>query len=246
METAKKTHPMILVAAASVTAVSLAGVATLAGWFPASTAQTSASMAPLTATNITTPVATVAKADAPTTLSIPAGARITVEPKSENQVATKWAPRPAEQKVTTASRQDDTGYTRVSATPASSNGVYVENAQKPATQAVCHSCGTIQGIQETSTNAEGTGLGAVAGGVLGGLAGSQIGGGNGKKAMAVLGAVGGAFAGHEVEKRVRADKQYQITVRFDDGSTRTYTETQAPQWQSGDRVRLDNGRLILL
>lgn len=98
METAKKTHPMILVAAASVTAVSLAGVATLAGWFPASTAQTSASMAPLTATNITTPVATVAKADAPTTLSIPAGARITVEPKSENQVATKWAPRPAEQK----------------------------------------------------------------------------------------------------------------------------------------------------
>ena len=78
------------------------------------------------------------------------------------------------------------------------------------------------------------------------MLGSQIGGGNGKKAMAVVGAAGGAFGGHEVEKRVRGDTQYQVTVHFDDGSTRTYTETQAPQWQSGDRVRLDNGQLVLL
>jgi len=45
---------------------------------------------------------------------------------------------------------------------------------------------------------------------------------------------------------MRGETQYEITVRFDDGRTRTYTETQAPQLQNGDRVRLDNGRLSML
>jgi len=29
-----------------------------------------------------------------------------------------------------------------------------------------------------------------------------------------------AFAGHQVEKNVRSEKQYQVTVRFDDGAVR--------------------------
>ena len=99
-------------------------------------------------------------------------------------------------------------------------------------------------VRELSNKGEGTGLGAIAGGVLGGLLGSQIGGGHGKTAMAVVGAAGGAFAGHEVEKRVRGETQYEVTVRFDDGRTHTYTEAQAPQLRSGDRVRFANGHLM--
>lgn len=250
MKTASKTHPMIIVAAASVTVLSLAGVAALAGWLPGR-GEAGAVPSPLVAS---TP-ATTAKTDGPTTLAIPSGSTITVKPKTEARVASNRAARQLEPTAANVPPPQG-GYTRVansSGQAASDNGIYVENARPagntpPAASApaVCHSCGTIQSVQEISNKGEGTGLGAVAGGVLGGLLGSQIGGGNGKKAMAVVGAAGGAFAGHEVEKRVRGETQYQITVRFDDGNTRSYTETTATQMQSGDRVRLENGRLVML
>lgn len=254
METASKTHPMIIVAAASVTALSLAGVAALAGWMPGHSDAVATPVAPLAASAPASAPASIARTEGPTTLAIPSGSSITVKPKQEARAASRPAPRPLE--PTAATLPPQTGYTRVANTATqpvgtpNDNGIYVENSRPNAntapTPAVCNSCGTVQGVQEISNNGEGTGLGAVAGGVLGGLLGSQIGGGNGKKAMAVLGAVGGAFAGHETEKRVRAEKQYQISVRFDDGSTRSFTETEAPPVHSGDRVRLENGRLVML
>lgn len=266
METPRKTHPMILVAAASVTALSLAGVASLAGWLPARAPMTTLAT-PLAATieqaapvaaPVAAPAATpapVARADAPATISVPSGSTITVAPKATTPPARHAASTPhrATQAMSSPEPAPQPGYTKVAAQTTNDSGIYVENArtaQTPAPQApaaaVCTTCGTIQSVHEVTSKGEGTGLGAVAGGVLGGLAGSQVGRGNGKTAMAVLGAVGGAFAGHEVEKRVRADKQYQVTVRFDDGSTRSYTETEAGQWQNGDRVRVENGQLVLL
>lgn len=250
MKTASKTHPMIIVAAASVTVLSLAGVAALAGWMPGH-GEANALPSPLVAS---APAAT-AKTEGPATLAIPSGSTITVKPKTEARVASNRAPRPVEPTAANVP-PPQSGYTRVAnssgqaASAPNDNGIYVENA-RPASNtapapAVCHNCGTIQSVQEISNKGEGTGLGAIAGGVLGGLLGSQVGGGNGKKAMAVVGAAGGAFAGHEVEKRVRGETQYQVTVRFDDGNTRTYTETTATQLQSGDRVRLENGRLVML
>lgn len=253
METPRKTHPMILVAAASVTALSLTGVAALSGWLPQHGSAANSPMAPLAAVL----PAEVAK---PATLNIPAGSRITVEHRNE---ARKASVRPLTTNggnPATTSAQTPPGYTRVSSTPANDNGIYVENArpapiqlqnqQPPQAQssapAICHECGTVESIREIGSKGEGTGLGAIAGGVLGGLLGSQIGGGNGKKAMAVVGAAGGAYAGHEVEKRMRGETQYEITVRFDDGRTRTYTEAQTPQLQNGDRVRLANGRLAII
>jgi outer membrane lipoprotein SlyB len=253
METLRKTHPMILVAAASVTALSLAGVASLAGWMPTANHATSATTAPLAA---------VTKTESPATISVPPGTTITVEPRAASRSGnhrTANTARPTQQTVANAEPQP--GYTRVASTstqPVSDNGIYVENARPAPVQAqntapaynqqpaVCNDCGTVESVREISNKGEGTGLGAVAGGVLGGLLGSQIGGGNGKKAMAVVGAAGGAFAGHEVEKRMRGETLYEVTVRYDDGRTRTYTETTATQLQNGDRVRLENGRLVML
>ena len=45
--------------------------------------------------------------------------------------------------------------------------------------------------------------------------------------MAVLGAVGGGVAGHEVEKQVRSETYFSINVRMDDGSTLTFRRAQA-------------------
>jgi outer membrane lipoprotein SlyB len=60
------------------------------------------------------------------------------------------------------------------------------------------------------------------------VVGHQVGGGNGKKAMTVLGAVGGGLAGHEIEKHARATTVYHVQLRMDDGSKRTVTQTTSP------------------
>lgn len=105
----------------------------------------------------------------------------------------------------------------------------------------CLECGVIQSVREIETKGEGSGLGAVGGAVVGGILGSQVGGGNGKKVMTVVGAVGGAVAGNEIEKRVKSAKNYEITVRFDDGSSRVISEASAPTWRAGDKVKVING-----
>lgn len=91
--------------------------------------------------------------------------------------------------------------------------------------AVCRSCGVVQSVTEVREKGEGSGLGAIAGGVLGGVLGNQGGHGRGKTALTVLGAVGGGLAGNEVEKRTRGHTVYNVRVRMDDGSERSYQES---------------------
>jgi outer membrane lipoprotein SlyB len=42
----------------------------------------------------------------------------------------------------------------------------------------------------------------------------------------------------------RVTTRYQIQVRMSDGSVKTLTYSSAPAWKAGDRVRLQNGRLV--
>jgi outer membrane lipoprotein SlyB len=86
-----------------------------------------------------------------------------------------------------------------------------------------------------------TGVGAVAGGVLGGVLGHQIGNGNGRTAATVLGAVGGGFAGNEVEKRTHTVTVYEVAVRMQDGSLRHVQTGSAPP--IGKAVTLRNNVL---
>jgi outer membrane lipoprotein SlyB len=96
----------------------------------------------------------------------------------------------------------------------------------PVAAAPCATCGVVESVQAVKKKGEGTGLGAVAGGVVGGAVGSQMGKGNGRTAMTVLGAIGGGVAGHEIEKRARAETVYQVRVRMDDGSVRSFQRPQ--------------------
>ena len=64
----------------------------------------------------------------------------------------------------------------------------------------------IESVREIETKGQGSGLGAVGGVVVGGLLGNQVGVGHDKDAMTVVGAVGGAFAGNEIEKRTKSTK----------------------------------------
>ena len=107
--------------------------------------------------------------------------------------------------------------------------------------AICASCGTVESVQAVQEKGEGSGLGVAGGAIAGGLLGHQAGGGNGKTALTVLGAVGGAFAGNEVEKRVRATTVYDVRVRMEDGSVRTFRRNES--MAAGTRVQVEGNSL---
>ena len=111
----------------------------------------------------------------------------------------------------------------------------------PRSASVCATCGRVESVSAVKQKGEGTGLGVVGGAVVGGLLGSQIGGGSGKNVATVLGAVGGGVAGNEVEKRARSTTLYQVKVRMDDGSLRTVTQSTAPA--VGQKVTVDGSTL---
>ncbi len=93
---------------------------------------------------------------------------------------------------------------------------------------VCSTCGRVESVQAIQQAEPATGVGAVAGGVLGAVVGNQIGKGNGRTAATVLGAVGGGYVGHQVEQRSRTRTVYQVAIRMDDGSLRRFTRAQPP------------------
>ena len=106
----------------------------------------------------------------------------------------------------------------------------------------CASCGNIESIRQFKTRAQGSGVGAAGGAILGGLLGNQIGGGHGRQLATVAGAVGGGVVGNQVEGNMRATRSYTIPVRMDDGSHRTFHRS-SPGWQSGERVHVVKGDL---
>ncbi len=107
----------------------------------------------------------------------------------------------------------------------------------------CNHCGNIESVREVTQRAQGSGLGAAGGAVLGGLLGNQVGGGNGRKLATVAGAVGGAVVGNQVEGHMKATRSYEIRVRLNDGGARTFHQQSAAGWRTGDRVKVVNGTL---
>lgn len=114
---------------------------------------------------------------------------------------------------------------------------------KPAA-APCAQCGVIESIRVVEVPAEGSGVGAVGGAVVGGILGHQVGGGRGRDLATVAGAVGGVVAGNEIEKRMKTSSGYEVTVRFDDGGTRVLRETGTPTWRNGQHVKVVDGAIV--
>jgi len=73
--------------------------------------------------------------------------------------------------------------------------------------------------------------------------GSQVGGGDGRKAAGVAGAVGGALIGREIDKRNDRRDHYEVLLSMADGRQEMLTLEDAPQVKVGDRVRLVDGAL---
>jgi len=240
VQTKSGTHPLFYAAAGSVILFSALGSAAIMGWIPKGGADTGITQAPSAAVAaatpapapqpvVTAPAATprpVARAE-----SYPAHRAEQKHEPVRPAIAATQAPtadsqRPEDQRVVLAQAQ-----TLPPSPPA------------PVVVPICHECGVIESVNEVEKAGEGSGLGAVAGGVVGAIAGKQVGGGRGRNVMSVLGAVGGAVAGNQIEKHVKTVKSYDITIRFEDGTSRTLSQPTAPVWRTGDRVRFVNGAI---
>ena len=72
-------------------------------------------------------------------------------------------------------------------------------------------------VRELVEQKDPSGLGIIAGGLIGGGLGSLVGGGTGRTVATVVGALGGGYVGNQVEKG-QTQVSYQIGVKYDDGS----------------------------
>ncbi len=81
-------------------------------------------------------------------------------------------------------------------------------------------------------------------GIAGGLLGHQIGGGSGQTAATIVGGVGGAVAGNKIQQRTRgANETFRVTVRYKNGATETIRQDDISDMRTGDRVRVEGGRV---
>lgn len=116
-------------------------------------------------------------------------------------------------------------------------------ASAPAPAPVCQDCGTVSSVTAIKVKGKGTGMGAVAGAIAGVAAGNQVGDGKGTDVAKVVGAIGGAYAGNQAEKYIRAETVFDVSVRMDNGTTRTVRVADASSISTGSRVRVDGSNL---
>lgn len=230
----QRLHPLLAAAAVSVIAVSALGAAALVN------SQVFARHTDVAPAAMTTPAAVVAAAAPETLPAAPAVATPPVPPAVVNRPVAKLPPKqkalPADMPAPIAQAPAVT--TPVEAVPAP------RSVAPPVLAPVCHDCGTVIGVREIKDPGQASGLGAVAGGVLGAVLGNQVGEGQGKKIARVLGGVGGAVAGHQVEKQTRSSVHYMVDVRMEDGTTQSVRRDAPPSVQAGSRVRVQGGQLL--
>jgi outer membrane lipoprotein SlyB len=230
MENTRPTlHPALMIAAASVTALSLAGVGVLTGVIPFG----HKSVEPASQLQ--------AASVQPATSVTPPAAQLPTVAVNVNTTPAAAAAKPAAAKPVRVVRSQQPSDIEVYRAPSQIRTAAPDYSQAPA---ICRDCGTIESVREIAREAEGSGVGAVAGGVLGGVLGNQVGNGRGRDLATVVGVIGGAVAGNQIEKAQKRVVEYQVTVRFEDGTSRVFTQETAPAWRSGDRVRVENGQLM--
>ena len=216
----RRLHPIVAAAAVSVMVFSAVGVAAITGLIPHSKGD---EQPPATTT--------AAAATAPSSESMPAAAPAATPPAPVKQHVAKAHKAPvAPAQVAYAETPAMTPPPPPAPTPI---------AQAPAVKPGV--LGMVESVREVEDKGDAKGVGAVGGGVAGAVLGHQLDHGN--KLVTVLGAAGGALLGNQIEKTARATKHWELTVRYDDGSTQVFNSPDQPFWHQGDRVRYYEGKL---
>ncbi len=210
-------NTVLIISGIAVTLFSLLGIATMAGWLPHADSQEEAATTQPTAVSAGSP-------------------------------ASPATPMQSPRKIAASHYSEPQGYYSQGSGPRREERPVMASAGIPYTPpAVCHVCGVVEAINVTEVHSTNTSVvGTVLGGVLGAVVGHQLGNGNGRTLATVAGAAGGAYAGDKIGQRVNQHQRFIIHVRMDDGTYRTFYLSAPPSFNTGDRVRLENGTLIPL
>lgn len=225
-QSSRRIHPLIAAAAVSVMLASLVGAAAITGILP-------------TSHSGNTPVITSTTPSASAAIAAES-AGTDMNGKATEDTAVAPLKSPAAPATPSRHTPSHTAHARPAQPRTSHDEGSVALARAPG---ICSSCGQVESIQPVQHAEKPSGLGVVAGAVLGGVLGNHVGGGNGRALATVAGAVGGGYAGNEVEKRTRSTTSYNVRVRMEDGNIRTFPYAAAPGWNVGDRVQVVNGSL---
>ncbi|GAB3504737.1 hypothetical protein GCM10027400_00230 [Pseudoxanthomonas daejeonensis] len=99
--------------------------------------------------------------------------------------------------------------------------------------------GTVTAVRAVQIQNDSRGVATATGAVLGGLAGSTVGGGRGQTAATVGGAVAGGAAGNAVAGTTRPG--VEVTVQLESGRTMAVVQEGTPdQFRVGDQVRVSS------
>lgn len=231
----RSTHPLLIIASIAVTLFSVAGIAALMGWLPSSKGGSAETAVPVASAPAQAPAAAEEHQS-------PAQRALQAHTKAPATQRTAKAPASGPQAERAPRAEPPAQVAAAEFPPPPPAPPAMAQAPKP----VCNNCGIVEAVRSIHKEGTGSGVGAAAGGVLGGVVGHQLGAGRGRDLMTVVGAVGGAIAGNQVEKNRNDSTVYEVTVRYDDGTTQRFTLAQAPTWRNGDRVRVVNGSIQAL
>ena len=124
----------------------------------------------------------------------------------------------------------------LSGCPASMSGGAYTRSQAREAQEV--RLGYVESVRQVLIEGTRSGVGAVSGAALGGVAGSTIGRGRGQVAGAIGGAVLGGLAGSAIEENATRQPGLEITVQLDNGRMVAVTQAADEPFYPGDRVRV--------
>lgn len=240
-------HPMMIVAAIAIILFCLAGTAAIMGWIPSSIGAGNSS-GELTASDRAALASRLADTDRPMN---EAERERAAQLEREREIALRDREHELQQQrereladqraLELRERDRDLAMAPVP----QQRPLQLAQADEPVRKraATCNNCGRVDSVRTIKTRAEGSGVGAAGGAILGGLLGNQVGGGNGRKLATVAGAVGGAVVGNQVEGNMKARTTYEVHVRMDNGKSRTFNLQNLNGFSSGDRVKVVNGAL---
>lgn len=100
--------------------------------------------------------------------------------------------------------------------------------------------GTVLSTQPVVIEGNRSGAGQLPGAIIGGVAGSSIGDGKGQQIFTVLGAVGGAILGQQIEEKATRAQGLELTIEMDSGRTLSIVQEveSVDQFKAGQRVRV--------
>ena len=107
-------------------------------------------------------------------------------------------------------------------------------------RARCGDCALVESIRTVEVASSGPAyFGAVAGGIAGALFGDQIGKAHERHVTRLLGALGGAVVGHEIERSASRRTQYEATFRLPGGAQKVRRYDSPPPFRAGETIRLE-------